>query len=298
MVEQPAFTQSETEPQTQQRSKSPDMMRLSVNDLTTFAWDLYDEAVAYHREGFRAIGLWRPKLSDFGEERAGELLRELGISVSSLSWAGGFTGTNRWSFEDSLADARAAIKQAATVGAECLAVISGPRGGHIDSHARRLIAEALRVLAPEAAEAGVTLALQPMRSHFSRSWTFLHALDETFDIIGNANPTVKIAFDVYHLCNERRLMARIPDLAPHVAVVQLCDSPEGARGERRMLGDGEIPLSSIVRAFDEAGYAGYYELAAWSRSLWRRDYSELLRECRVRFDALCRHPVPAALAGN
>ena len=57
-------------------------------------------------------------------------------------------------------------------------------------------------------------------------------------------------------------------------------------------------LAAIVQAFDEAGYAGYYELAAWSRLLWRRDYLELLRECRARFDTLCRRPVPAAVAGD
>ena len=299
MGEQPAFTQSETEPQLQQQSKSPDMMRLSVNHLTTFDWDLDDEAIAYHREGFRAVGLWRPKLSFFGEERAGELLREMGISVSSLSWAGGFTGTNRWSFEDSLADARAAIKAAAIVGAECLALVSGPRDGHIDTHARRLITQAVTILAPEAAEAGVTLALQPMRPEFSRSWTFLHALDDTLSVIENAGPQVKVAFDVYHMWNEPGLLSRIPELVPNIAIVQLCDASAGGCDDRRlMLGDGEIPLSAIVQAFDEAGYAGYYELAAWSRPLWRTDYCELLRECRARFDMLCRRPVPAALAGN
>jgi len=274
------------------------MLRLAVNQLTTLAWEVDDEAIAYHKEGFRALGLWRPKLSQFGEERAAELFREVGISVSSLSWAGGFTGSNGWSFLDSLADARAAIKAAALVGAECLNVVSGPRSGHTDRHARRLISQALAILAPEAADAGVTLALQPMHPDFSRSWTFLHALDDTLETIANIDPPVKIAFDVYHLWNERRLLSRIPELAPHVALVQLCDAWRGHRGGRRMLGDGEIPLSAIVQAFDAAGYAGYYELTTWSRLLWRQDYCELLRECRARFDNLCRRPVPAALAGN
>ncbi|HXY33145.1 MAG TPA: sugar phosphate isomerase/epimerase family protein [Planctomycetaceae bacterium] len=274
------------------------MMRLSVNHLTTFACELDDELVAYHREGLRAIGLWRPKLSSFGEERAAEFLRELGISVSSLSWAGGFTGANRWSFEDSLADARAAIKAAAMVGAECLSVVSGPQNGHIDSHARRLITHALRDLEPEATEAGVTLALQPMREEFSSGWTFLHELDEALAIIADSSQRVKLAFDVYHLWNQRRLIARIPEFAAQVALVQLCDSRTGARGDRRMLGEGEVPISEIVQAFDEAGYAGYYELAAWSRPLWRRDLCELLRECRARFDSLCRRPDPAAVADN
>ncbi len=274
------------------------MQRLSVNQLTTLAWDLDDEAIAYHKEGFRALGLWRPKLSQFGEERTAELFRELGISVSSLSWAGGFTGSNGWSFLDSLDDARAAIKAAAMVGAECLNVVSGPRSGHTDRHARRLITQALTILAPEAAEAGVTLALQPMHPDFARSWTFVRSLDETLEIIGNADQSIKIAFDVYHLWNERRLISRIHELAQKVAVVQLCDAWHGHRGGRRMLGDGEIPLSAIVQAFDEAGYAGYYELTTWSRLLWRQDYCELLRECRARFDTLCRRPVPAALAEN
>jgi sugar phosphate isomerase/epimerase len=293
----PAFTHLHPEPQLDPQSKGRDVARVSLNHLTTLAWELDDEALAYSREGFRAIGLWRPKLTHFGEERAADLLGELGLSVSSLSWAGGFTGENRWSFEDSLADARAAIKQAAIVGAECLAVVTGPQNGHIDSHAARLITLALTTLAPEAADAGVTLALQPMRPQFAGAWTFLHALDEALEIAGNAGEHVKIAFDVFHLWNEPELLARIPEFVSRVAVVQLSDGRASARGERRLPGDGEIPVSAIVQAFDDAGYAGYYELAAWSRLLWRRDYVELLHECRTRFDTLCRR-LPAAIAGH
>jgi sugar phosphate isomerase/epimerase len=300
VIEQPAaFTESgalSRESQLIEQTKSPDTLRLSVNHLLTPAWELDDELVAYYRERFRAVGLWRPKLSHFGEERLAELLSELGMSVSSLSWAGGFTGTNRWSYVDSIRDARNAIKAAATVGAECLCMVSGPRGGHIAKHARRLITHAVKELAPEAAEAGVTLALQPMRTDFSRKWTFLHTLDETLEILSHGRGAVKLAFDVYHLWQEPRVLARIPEIASQIATVQLCDSHNDPRGERRLMGDGEIPLGAIVQAFDEAGFTGYYELAPWSKQLWQRDYSELLRECRVRFDALCRRPVPASLA--
>jgi sugar phosphate isomerase/epimerase len=302
VLEQPApFAESEperTRSQQAEKAKGPAGARLSVNHLTTFAWELDDELVAYQREGVRTVGLWRPKLSHFGEERGAELLRELGISVSSLSWAGGFTGFNRWSYEDSLADARAAIRAAALVGAECLCVVSGPRNGHIQSHLRRLVTDALKVLAPEAVEAGVTLALQPMHADFSPSWTFLHALDETLAIAQAAGNGVKLACDVYHLRNDQSLLARIPELTPHLALVQLCDARSQGRGDRRLLGDGELPIAALVQAFEESGYAGHYELTSWSRSLWRRDYCELVRECRARFEALCHQPVPAAVAGD
>jgi sugar phosphate isomerase/epimerase len=296
-----AFTQSEvvsSEPQLINRPKSPPILRTAVNHLMTFDWNLDDELVAWPKEGLRAIGLWRPKLDHFGEERFAELCRELGISVSSLSWAGGFTGTNRWSFDDSVEDARSAIRAAATVGAECLCVVSGPRGGHIASHARRLVNLALKELAPEAADAGVTLALQPMRSEFSRKWTFLSTIDETLEIVAPFGDAVKIAFDVHHLSGEPQLLTRIPGLARHVALVQLSDAGSRPTGNRRLPGDGEVPLAAIVRAFDEAGYTGYYELATWSGQLWQRDCGELLRESRARLDSLCRRPVSAALERN
>ena len=59
-------------------------------------------------------------------------------------------------------DARQALQLAGAVGAECLVLVSGPRRGHIHSHARRLLVDAVKALAEDAAEQGVALALLPM----------------------------------------------------------------------------------------------------------------------------------------
>ena len=113
----------------------------------------------------------------------------------------------------------------------------------------------------------LTLALLPMSPVVASAWSFLSSLDETLDVIDRSGRGARIAFDVYHLWQEPRLLERIPEVAPHVAVVQLSDSPGTPRSEydRCRPGDGRIPLTSIVHAFDEAGYDGYYELAIWSR---------------------------------
>jgi sugar phosphate isomerase/epimerase len=275
--------------------KSPSLSRFAVNQITTNRWSLEQDVRTYREQGFDAAGLWRPKFARFDhEERAVELVRESGLTISSLSFAGGFTGLNGASFFDAVDDARQALQLASSVGAECLVLVSGPRRGHILSHARRLLVDAIKALADDAAELGVTLALLPTSPAVASRWSFLSSLDETLGIIDRSGRNARIAFDVYHLWNEPRLVERIPELAPYVAVVQLSDCCGNPRSQydRSRPGDGLIPLTAIVHAFDEAAYGGYYELTIWSREHWKADYADMLRECRARFDILCRRQVP------
>ena len=127
-------------------------VRFSANGLTTIRWDLLQDVCGCRDSEISSIGLWRPKVLEFGEDRAVELLRDSSLDVSTVSWIGGFTGTNGHSFRDSLWDARQAIRFAGEVGAECVVVVSGSRGTHTLNHARRLLLDALRELADDAAE--------------------------------------------------------------------------------------------------------------------------------------------------
>src|SRR5262249_40342112 len=104
------------------------MDRLAVSELTTFRWSFEEDVVNYRAADVMAIGVWRQKLADCGEERGAQLLKEAGFTVSSLQWAGGFTGSDGRSHKDSIADARLAIQSAVTIGAKCLIVHSGSRG--------------------------------------------------------------------------------------------------------------------------------------------------------------------------
>ena len=271
------------------RGKSIPMSKLSMNETTTYRWSLLDDVIAYREAGIEAIGVWRPKLSEFGEERGVELIEESGLVVSSLSWAGGFTGSNGQSFQDAIDDARDAVRIAGELRAKSLVVVSGARSGHTAKHARRLLVDALRILADLAAEQDVMLALQPMHPLFARNWTFLASLDETLDVLSQCDhPYLRMAFDVYHLWQEPRLPERIQEIAPLVATVQLNDWREPPRSDtdRCLLGDGEIPLSQITHALVEAGYDGYFDIEIWSEEIWNSDYSELLQHCLSRFKRL------------
>ena len=63
-----------------------------MNELTTFRWSFEEDVHNYAAADINAIGVWRQKLSDYGEEKGIELLSEYGMQVSNLLWAGGFTG--------------------------------------------------------------------------------------------------------------------------------------------------------------------------------------------------------------
>ena len=138
------------------------MARLSMNEMTTYRWSFDQDVAEYRAAGIAAIGVWRQKLSDYGEEKGIELLAETGLPVSNLLWAGGFTGSDGHSFRESISEAAEGIRLAAALKAGCLVVYSGGRAGHTHNHARRLLVDALRELAPLAEDLRVTLAIEPM----------------------------------------------------------------------------------------------------------------------------------------
>ena len=52
------------------------MATLSVNEATTFRWTFEEDVAHYVEAGVPAIGVWRQKLSDCGEEKAADLIQE------------------------------------------------------------------------------------------------------------------------------------------------------------------------------------------------------------------------------
>jgi sugar phosphate isomerase/epimerase len=267
--------------------------RLSISQTTMVRWSLPEAIEEFRSAGLRNIGVSLDRLRDCGVERAARLLSQAGLHASSLGWVGGFTGAHGHSYDDAVADARAAIRSARDIGADSLIVVPGALCGHIRSHARRLLVEALVELADQATDSQVRLAVQPMHPLFEDEWSFLTSLDDTLDVLSRFNHThVGMAFGAYHLWQEPRLLERIPEIVPFVASVQLSDwrDPPRCDNDRLLPGDGAIPLAEIIAAFEAAGYRGCYEIEVWSRDLWKREHRSLIRECMLRFAHLLTTP--------
>jgi sugar phosphate isomerase/epimerase len=262
------------------------MARLSINEMTTYRWSFEEDVVQFQAAGISAIGVWRQKLADCGEDKAAELLADSGLAVSNLLWAGGFTGSDGHSYNESLKDAADAIRSAASLHAGCLVVYSGGRNNHTQNHARRLFLGALKELLPLATELDVTLAVEPMHPGCASEWTFLTTLDEAVGLVDAIdNPRVKLAFDTYHLGHDPRIIDEIGRLRDRIAIVHLGDSlkPPDSEQSRQHLGAGILPLREIVAALRGIGYDGDYDVELMGEAIEATDYKQLLESSKRAF---------------
>ena len=255
------------------------MLRMSMNELSTHSWTFDQDVLKYSEAGYDAIGVWRSKLSDFGEEKGAELLREQQLHVSNLMWAGAFTGCDGARHQDSIADAIDAIRLAQLLAADCLVIYTGSRFGHTYNHARRMCRNAIRQLIPVAESCGVTLAVEPVARSCGGEWTFLHDLESALAFIDEfQSPFVKLAFDTYHLGQGDIDLQRIEAIGSRAAIVYLGDSQQPPRGEqnRCLLGDGQIPWADIVAALLDGGFRGCCDVKIFGEDSESFTYAQIL----------------------
>ena len=260
-----------------------------MNEMTTYRWSFSEDVLRYVEHEISAIGVWRQKLSDYGEERGIDLLAENKLAVSNLMWAGGFTGSDGRSYRESVADAEEAIRLAATMQAGCLIVYSGGRNGHTRKHANRLLREALEELVPIAADYEVTLAIESMHPRCAGPWTYLTDWEATINLLEEVDsPCLKLVLDTYHLGYDRELPSRVAEHVDRIAIVQLGDARQPPVGEqnRCRLGEGELPLQTILGALLDAGYQGDYDIELLGEDVEPTDYDELIDHSKQVFRSL------------
>jgi sugar phosphate isomerase/epimerase len=270
--------------------------QLAVNQVTTYRWSLEQDLENYRRAGVSGIGIWRKKVDECGEDDAIESLIDSGLPVTSVSFAGGFTGSLGYRFEEAIADSVDAIRLASKVNAQCVFVATGSKWRHIKSNALRLLDDGLKRLGDLAADRGVKVALHPMCSSEPDRFSLLVNMDETLDAIDRCNhEAVGLAFSSFHHFREPDVLSRLSEISHLVTSVQLSDDRQSNQPfGRSPIGDGEIPLGAMVRILIDNGYNGPFELDLWSRHVWNSDYSVLLAQQVRAFNKLLVNE-PAAI---
>lgn len=259
------------------------MNTLAISQLSTLRWSFEEDAQAYRERGFGGIGVYRPKLEDFGLDRTIELLAESELAVTSLSWAGGFTGSDGRGYEEAVWDAFRAIEDAAKLRAETLIVLAGGRNNHIRNHARRTLCEALRRVTAAAEEHDVRLAIEPIHPGCGDEWSFLHDLRSTLEIVETiGSDHLGLVLDTYHVGMDEDVVRWLPDVIPHLHLVQLGDARHSPLGEmnRCLLGEGSVPVATILQTLTENGYRGAYEVELIGEDVELIPYEEMLDHTR------------------
>lgn len=264
------------------------MLDVAVSQMTSSRSELADELALLGGLGFGAIALWRPKVSDTGAAATRRLLSAAGVRVSTLQWAGGFTGGDGRSFAESIDDAFEALSTAEEVGAPTLIVHSGCRGGHTKSHAQRLLVQALETLVPVAARAGVTLAVKPVHAGACPGFSFLADLVSALDLVDRFDEaTVRLALDLWHFGDDPSLSRLLPRLAAATAVVQVADraGPPAPAADRLPAGHGRLPLVGMLETLVDLGYEGPVEFDPVGEAVEILGYEGAWQETQLVADA-------------
>ncbi|MEU6484788.1 sugar phosphate isomerase/epimerase family protein [Streptomyces sp. NPDC046887] len=239
------------------------------------------------RLGIPGVGLWREPVHSYGLEAAAKLVRDAGLTVTTLCRGGFFTTT-----ATSLDDNRAAIDEAATLGTDTLVLVSGglPPGGRDLAFARSRIADALAELAPYAGERGIRLAIEPLHPMYAADRCAVSTLDQALAL---AEPfpasQVGVVVDTYHVWWDDRAPAAVARAGAQSRIhsFQLADwtvpLPAGVLTGRGQLGDGCVDLRAWRRLVDAAGYTGPIEVELFNDELWARDGIEVLAETAQRY---------------
>ncbi len=260
------------------------MVQFAVNQRLTPRWSLEQDLAAWAQADVPAVGLLRAKLAQLETAQVKKLLDQHARQAVSLSWVGGFTGSDGRRFRDSVADAQAAIESAAQFGAACVVALSGSRGGHTHNHARRLFRDALQELAPVAEEHNLLLVVETVHPQLPQTHNFLASLDDALELLEKVgHPRVKLLLDLYHTAAEADLPQRLGELVPQIGLVQLADlaAPPQDQEDRCLLGQGTLPLEQIVAALQQGGYQGPWEVELGGPQIEAMDPLQVLQHSRA-----------------
>jgi sugar phosphate isomerase/epimerase len=266
---------------------SPEAKRLSLNTATVKAqWTLAQAIEGCARHGIRGIAPWRDKLAEMGVQQAAAAIRANGLTVTGLCRGGFFTA------KDWRDDNRRAIEEAHAIGAQCLVLVVGglEEGSRDLGAARRRVADGIAEILPEARQANLPLAIEPLHPMQAPDRACINTLEQALDLCDALGEGIGVAVDVYHVWWDPKLEAQIRRAGrKRLLAYHICDWLVPTRdtlNDRGMMGDGVIELAKIRGWMEAAGYDGFHEVEIFSTlDWWQRDADEVLRVCKERHAA-------------
>ncbi|SEQ36058.1 Sugar phosphate isomerase/epimerase [Streptomyces sp. yr375] len=268
------------------------LARFSINQMTVKQLSMPELVDACVELGVPAVGLWREPVQTYGVEATAKLVRDAGLTVTTLCRGGFFTAIDPTERAAALSDNRRAIDEAAALGTEVLVLVSGglPPGSKDLHGARERIADALAELGPYAETHGVKLAIEPLHPMYAADRCVVSTLTQALDLAERFPAhQVGVAVDTYHIWWDDQAPTQIARAgASHrIHTFQLADwttpLPEGVLTGRGQIGDGAINMREWQTHVETAGYTGPIEVELFNDGLWARNGREVLAETAARF---------------
>ncbi len=263
-------------------SELTDLSRLCIHTITTRPWNIEEAAKCYSAAGVKGITVWRDALENRDIRSTGEMLRNEGLRIVSLCRGGFFPYTNKHKRAVAIDDNLRAIEEAHELGAPVIVLVCGADPGQSLADSRTQIREGIETILPQAAAAGVKLAIEPLHPMYADTRSAINTLSQANDMATAINsPTVGVAVDVYHLWWDPDLEKEIKRCGAnnHLFTFHICDWNTPTTDQlfdRGLMGDGCIPVRQIRGWVEQTGFNGFYEVEVFSNKYWSQDQSAYL----------------------
>jgi sugar phosphate isomerase/epimerase len=277
--------------------------RVSVSQISTLHASFEDDLQAYADAGLDGIGIWELKLGEGPDDAALAAFASSALASASavpaipsilpLPLLGG--PDDPAERIDAYLRSLHRLAPFAPSGVVCL---TGTGQGRDADEARAIVVDGLRQLGAEAESLGLKIALEPYQLDGGEQWSIVYDVPSALELLADAgsSPALALQFDVWHLWSTETVL---DDIAAHVdrfAGVHVCDRRDPTRGwaDRELPGGGDAGVPGILRALDDAGWSGLFDIevfsddgtfgSAYDDSYWQLDPAEFLVRARSAFD--------------
>ena len=269
--------------------------QFGVSQYTTQPWTFEQDIEAYAELGVDTIEVCEDKLDvdRIGEQLA--LVRERGLTISSVQAAVHTLYPDSLFAEPTEPQARAALIRRAIERIGPFApegtpfvVNTGVAPGGNFREAHEVVEREFRALAEFAADHGMTVALEPLNAILMNTNSFLWLIPQVMDMIGRVDhPAFGLCMDTWNVWQDPKVLEHIAGCGDKILVTHVSDwHLPRSFADRTIIGQGEIPLPSLLRAIHETGYRGSYSLEIFSDtslpdSLWKADGRQVIQDSRA-----------------
>ncbi|MCW3119829.1 MAG: sugar phosphate isomerase/epimerase [Chitinophagaceae bacterium] len=261
-----------------------DLSQLCIHTITTKPWGIEEAAKNFSDEGVKGITVWRDALVNRNIRQTGHLLRNHGLEIVSLCRGGFFPAKEKKKREAAIDDNRKAIEEAVELGAPLIVLVCGADPAQPLEDSRKQIRWGIEAIIPDAAAAGVKLAIEPLHPMYADTRSAINTLAQANDMAVQLNSsTVGVAVDVYHLWWDPMLETEIKRCGEndHLFAFHICDWNTPTTDlllDRGLMGDGAIPVNKIRAWVEATGFNGFYEVEIFSNKYWKEDQAEFLKK--------------------
>lgn len=265
------------------------LSRLCVHTITTRPWSIEEAVREYAQAGVSGITVWRDTLTGRDIRKTGEMIRDQGLEIVSLCRGGFFPHITAAGRQKAIDDNLLAIEEAAALGAPLIVLVCGADPGQPLEVSRKQIYEGIAAVLPQAAAAGVKLAIEPLHPMYADTRSAISTLAQANDMASAlGSPWVGVAVDVYHLWWDDHLQQEIQRCGQngHLFAYHICDWRVPTRDflwDRGLMGEGCIHLRQIRHWVESAGFTGFHEVEIFSNKYWQQDQQEFLQRIRQAY---------------